>query len=222
MCRRTPRFIVESLTFGRLAIARAELKKHWTPSTNAFRQLLTWLDGDVDSGGENYLEMRRRLVGYFGRKNCLSADDLADETLNRVARRLEEEGVLTAEPAARYCYVTARFVFLEHIRRTESNQGSVEALAGSADLRSSLAAPADPDDENRRKLLNCLERCLEKLQPRDHDLILEYYRGEQRAKIENRRELAARLGLTINAVSIRACRIRDALELCVRTCHAEG
>jgi hypothetical protein len=176
---------------GALQSREQSLKKHWTPSTNAFHQLLTWLDGGVDCGGENYLEMRRRLVAYFGRKNCLCVDDLADETLNRVARRLEEEGVLTAGPAARYCYVTARFVFLESVRRAEFNQGNVEAIAGSADLRSSLAAPADPDVENRRMLLTCLERCLDKLQPRDHDLILEYYRGEQRTKIENRRELAA-------------------------------
>jgi hypothetical protein len=37
--------------------------------------------------------MHHRLVAYFDRKNCSSPADLADETLNRVARRLEEEGV---------------------------------------------------------------------------------------------------------------------------------
>jgi DNA-directed RNA polymerase specialized sigma24 family protein len=215
-------FVVESRQTGRCAIARAELKKDWTPSQSAFRHLLNWLDGGVDSGGENYLEMRRRLVGYFARRNCVCADDLADETLNRVARRLEEEGVLTAEPAGRYCYVMARFVFLEYLRRAEHDAVNVEAMAATSRLRASPAVAPDPDSEDRRKLLTCLERCLEKLQPREHELILEYYRGEQRAKIDNRRELAARLGLTLNAITIRACRIRDALELCVRTCHAEG
>jgi hypothetical protein len=45
------------------------------------------------SGSQRYLEMRHRLVAYFDRKNCISPADLADETLNHVARRLEEEGV---------------------------------------------------------------------------------------------------------------------------------
>jgi DNA-directed RNA polymerase specialized sigma24 family protein len=67
-------------------------------------------------------------------------------------------------------------------------------------------------------LLECLDCCLQKLEPRDRELILEYYVGEQRAKIESRRNIAAKLGLTINAVSIRACRIREKLEACMKTC----
>ena len=43
-----------------------------------FQRFLDWLNGDVSSGGEKYLELRRRLVGYFDRKNCGAADDLAD------------------------------------------------------------------------------------------------------------------------------------------------
>ena len=56
-----------------------------------FRQFLEWLDGGIDSGGQRYLEMHHRLVAYFDRKPCSSPADLADETLNRLARRLEEE-----------------------------------------------------------------------------------------------------------------------------------
>ena len=82
----------------------------------AFDRLLAWLDDGVDSHGERYLEMRRRLVGYFTRRNRPSADDLADETLNRVARTLEQSGVIETKPPARYCYVVARFVMLEDIR----------------------------------------------------------------------------------------------------------
>ena len=56
-------------------------------------QFLEWLDGGIHSGCQRYLEMHHRLVAYFDRKNCSSPADLADETLNRVARLLEEEGV---------------------------------------------------------------------------------------------------------------------------------
>ena len=85
------------------------MKKGWVPTRSALEHVLTWLDEGVDSGGEKYLEMRRRLVSYFDRKRCLSPDELADETLNRVARRLEEEGAITDAPA-RYCYIVAKYV----------------------------------------------------------------------------------------------------------------
>jgi DNA-directed RNA polymerase specialized sigma24 family protein len=193
----------------------AGFQQQWSPSRNAFRQLLHWLDEGTDSGGEKYLETRRRLVQYFDRKNCISPDELADETLNRVARRLAEEPTITETTPARYCYIAARFVFLEYLRRPGRTQVSLED--------SRIAAP-EPDRaaDAQGKRLTCLENCLGKLKLDHRQLILEYYRGEQREKIEHRRDLAARLGLTMNALSIRACRIRDGLEECVRNCCARN
>jgi len=186
----------------------AGLKKEWSLHESAFRGLLHWLDEGVDSAGERYLEIRRRLVSYFIRKNCQAADDLADETLTRVARRLEEEGAIADAPA-RYCYIVARFVFLEQLRRI--------APLPAGDTALHLAAPPEPDG-TREKRLACLDGCLGNLSAVDRELIVEYYCGEQRAKIEHRRVLAARLGLTANALSIRACRIRGRLEECVKGC----
>ena len=198
-------------------------KKDWSLTESALRQFLDWLDEGADSGGEKYLEMRRRLVSYFDHKNCLSPDDLADETLNRVARRLEEEGAITNTPPARYCYIVAKFVFLEYLRRNEHSQESFNDLSGSDHSASNPAASFEPDDarENKEKMLDCLERCLENLGPENRELIFQYYRGEQREKIENRRALAAQLNLSMNALSIRACRIRDKLEACMSKRFAE-
>jgi RNA polymerase sigma factor (sigma-70 family) len=208
-----------------MAIVKTQVKGGWSPTQSAFRGLLNWLDESGDSGGEKYLEMHRRLVSYFARKNCLSPDDLADETLTRVLRRLEEAGAIADMPAARYCYITARFVFLEYMRRAEYRQISLDVLPSSRYTASGLAAPSQPDDEieARAKRLDCLDDCLSKLSPDHRELISEYYRGERQVKIERRRELAARLGLTMNALTIRACRIREKLEACVRTAlDAEG
>jgi RNA polymerase sigma factor (sigma-70 family) len=202
------------------AFTMAELKKDWSLNPRAFRQFLNWLDEGVDSGGERYLEMRRRLARYFDRRNCSSPDDLADETLNRVARKLDEKGEIVGVSPAHYCYIVAKFVFLEFGRRSEHNQTSLDGALGSGLVMASLAVPArrEVDVVAKEKLFDCLERCLEKLPPEDRELILDYYRGEQRAKIERRSELAARFGLTLNALSIRACRIRSKLESCVSTC----
>ena len=191
-----------------------KLKKAWALNPGAFDRLLDWLDQGVVSNGEKYLEMRRRLLGYFERKNSLVPDELADETLNRVARRLEEEGTIETDIPAKYCYIVARLVFLEHVRAHARDQ----AMRGEIWEK----PMADEEDEARReteeRMLKCLEQCAGKLDSTNKKLIFGYYVGKERVKIDNRRALATALGISLNALSIRACRIRDKLELCVRQC----
>ena len=67
-------------------------------------------------------------------------------------------------------------------------------------------------------MLSCLEQCIGKLASAQRETILQYYSGKERLKIERRRTLAERFGITMNALSIRACRIRDKLEACVKHC----
>jgi RNA polymerase sigma factor (sigma-70 family) len=200
------------------ATPKSESKKDWELSGDAFRQLLQWLDDGTDSGGAKYLEMRRRLVAFFDRKNCLAPDDLVDETLNRVARRLKEVNAITDTTPAQYAYTVARFVFLEYLRRTETRAVRVDNLSKLDAPSVEVAADSEVSREEKEKLLDCLERCLDRLEPENRDLIMHYYRGEQRAKIENRRAMAERSGLTINALSIRACRVRGRLEACLSEC----
>ena len=193
-------------------IAKLNSKQGWTPTPTAFRSLLAWLDGGADSSGQSYVEMRRRLVSYFQRKRCPSADDLADETLNRVARRLEEEGGIRDATPSHYCYIVAKFVFLEHLRLTNRMRTSAAEAA-----RPSL--PAAEDEESR---LDCLDRCLLRLTPQERKIILGYYKGNQRRKIEQRRALAVDLAVTANALAIRACRIRIKIEACVQGCSGSA
>jgi len=174
---------------------------------------VSWLDEGVDSDGERYVEMRRRLVSYFSRRRCPSPDDMADETLNRVARKLEERGAIIDASPARYCYIVAKFVFLEYLRGAEPRQASLDNVRGGADA---LPGPASVYADE--KPFDCLDGCLRQLTAYDRALILDYYSGDQGTRIECRRQLAARLGLTANALSIRACRIRSTLEACVREC----
>ena len=191
---------------------RTEQKKDWTLSSAAFRRLLEWLDEGADSGGQKYLEMRGRLIAFFDRKNCLLPEELADETLNRVARRLEETGEIETETPAKYCYITARFVFLESLRGKEKQNVPLD------ESLNQRAAVETGEKEEKEKMLVCLEDCTGKLDAQNREIILGYYVGEERTKIENRRAIAARLEISVNALSIRACRIRDKLETCVKKC----
>ena len=159
--------------------------------------------------------MRRRLVAYFDRKCCKTPDDLADETLNRVARRLEEENISGAEDPAKYCYIVARFVFMEYLRSSRQEDALASELARSA---TEATTEFDQSQEEKDILLTCLEGCINSLDLEGRQIILGYYVGKEREKIENRRSLAQTLGITSNALSIRACRIRAKLEKCVREC----
>ena len=188
----------------------------------AFGRLLEWLDDGVDSHGESYVEIRRRLVSYFDRRNRLSADELADETLNRIGRTLEKDGTIAVRPPARYCYVVAKFVLLEDIRR-ERKHVSLDEERGAAASRMHTKALFEPDEGQaaQERRLESIDSCLQKLKPDQRELIVEYYRDAQRQKIERRRDLAKQLGISMNALGIRASRIRSTLEACVEeSCKA--
>jgi RNA polymerase sigma factor (sigma-70 family) len=179
----------------------------------AFDRLLQWLDDGVDSHGEGYIEVRRRLVSYFERRNRLAADDLADETLSRVARTLQEVGVIETTPPARYCYVVARFVLLEDVRHDHRER----RLRSEAAAASRAVGLVDPDREQmiRDERLDGLERCLQRLPAEQRELVVEYYRDAGRQGIDHRRRMAERLGISRNALGVRAFRIREALMTCV-------
>lgn len=187
------------------------------PTRRAFERLLGWLDEGGDSGGRRYVEMRARLVRYFQCKRCANPDDLADDTLNRVARRLEEAGQIVGTAPARYCYIVAKFVLLEHLRKPDSQ------AVGRTAPSEQLPALTDSSQEaaRRERLLDCLDRCMRGLPADEAQLILDYYRGEQRVKIEQRRRLAADRNLSPNALKIRACRIREKLEACINACRTD-
>ena len=186
-------------------------------SAEAFRRFLSWLDNSIRSEGGSYNEMRGRLVAYFDRKNCRDPDELADETLNRVARRLEEEGQINTEAPAKYCYTIARYVFLEYLRTRENRNVPLDDV-----IAGKIVVAADPEDaeekEIKEKMLNCLEKCVEKLEPANREIIIRYYYGIEKVKIENRKSIAASLNISMNALSIRAYRVRDKLEACVKEC----
>jgi DNA-directed RNA polymerase specialized sigma24 family protein len=185
----------------------------------AFGRLLAWLDDGLDSHGERYLEMRRRLVAYFDRRNRPNSDELADETLTRIGRTLEQDGHIDTTPPARYCYVVAKFVLLEDFRR-DKRHARLDTVWQIDHARAAMAADANEAASHEGRL-DCLDRCLDELHADQRQLIVEYYAEAQRQRIEGRRALASRLGITMNALAIRACRIRDTLQACIERCRRQ-
>jgi DNA-directed RNA polymerase specialized sigma24 family protein len=170
----------------------------------AFDLLLARLDGERQQAGLKYELLRRKLVKFFEWRGGASCEDLADDTINRVARKLEAGEEI--RDLAAYCAGTARLVFLESLR-SRHNEESFEPFPESS---SSL----DPEMGMR---MDCLESCLRKLPPEEADLIMQYYQSEK-PNIAARREFASRLGIPLNALRIRTHRIRARLENCVEQC----
>jgi DNA-directed RNA polymerase specialized sigma24 family protein len=203
---------------GAKIVRNSEKKSSWQLTDSAWKQLLVWLDQGSDSRGQRYLEIRQRLVAFFDRKNCAMPDALADETLNRVARRLEEEERIETDAPAHYCYIVARYVFLESLRQRRLSEVSVHEIRHLRPVHDPTPMQAD---EGHEKRLDCLDQCVGRLDQASREIITRYYQGSERIKIENRRALAAELGLSANALTIRACRIRAKLESCVKQCAGD-
>lgn len=198
----------------------SSLKKDWVLTRDAFDKLLASLDTDRERAAEKYEDLRRTLVTYFEFRDAPVPEDLADETLNRAARRLCEGQEVYASNPASYFYGVARNVWREHLAGPGKNVLSFEELpAGRAGAEDPFETSArDQERAEREKRLTCLEQCLHTMAPDARELITSYYQGERDVKIRGRKALAERLGLPPNALRIRACRIRAKIEECVRGC----
>lgn len=164
--------------------------------------LLRFLGSDRDEAGKKFEEIRRRLLKIFTCRGCTEPEALADETFNRVASKIQDvAGSYVGDPAL-YFYGVARKVFLEWMRK-----GSARTMV-----------PPAASTRERELELDCLDHCLDRLTSRNRDLILGYYREEEEGKIEHRRALAGEWGIGMNALRIRAHRIRSEMERCVLHC----
>ena len=184
-------------------------KTKWSLTPEAFDKLLNAFSADRDEAGVQYEIMRRKLVRFFEWRKVESADEYADETINRVARRIEEGEVI--ENLNGYFYGVARMVYLEALKDQERAVVSIDDEPHIRDKK----APEPTESEPR---VVCFDQCLDSLPADNRRLIVNYYQEERRAKIELRQELADSLQIPLNALRIRAHRIRMRLEQCITQC----
>jgi RNA polymerase sigma factor (sigma-70 family) len=175
----------------------------------AFDKLLNAFSVDRDQAGAEYEKTRRKLVRFFEWRAIGSADDYADETFNRVARRIDEGQQI--DNLLGYTFEVARLVFMEALK--QQARAPVPLPDEPDRLRENAPAVIEPDER-----LICLDGCLDSLTPDNRKLIVDYYQEERRAKIELRQELADRFQIPLNALRIRAHRIRMSLEKCITNC----
>lgn len=168
-----------------------------------FASFLEWLAPDHDSAGEEYERLRFRLCTFFSQRHCVFADELADETINRVILKSSEEQI---ENKLAYCYGVARNVYRESLRRERPHLDIDEVTI-------SAKAP-----EQQTFSSECLDQCLEKLPPESRTLLLDYFSEAKMAKIQLHRRISEGLQTTQTALRMRVMRTKQKLKICVQEC----
>ena len=183
-------------------------KSEWTLSAEALAKFLACLDPDADCAGSKYESLRLTLMKFFDWRGAHFPEECADETINRVIRKIDEGETIRDIPT--YCHGVARLVLLEKLKSPDNRRTDFEELPPAA-----LVAP-EPEEVDEKQ--ECFERCLKELPIESRQLILQYYSDEKREKIDRRLSLARRLSIPLNALRSRAQRIRNRLEDCVNGC----
>jgi DNA-directed RNA polymerase specialized sigma24 family protein len=178
------------------------VRKDWVLTQDDFDRLLTWLDKDPDQAGAKYEYIRRALVKMFVNRECANAEDLADETINRVTAKLEDIIGHYVGQKELYFYGVARIVLKEYKAKSIKHPACL------------LPEPEKIPEE----YYTCLEKCLTKLSELNRELVLKYYLRNKQAKIDYRKELAESLGISSANLRMRVCRIRNDLRRCISRC----
>jgi len=166
----------------------------WELSGEALEGLLQALGSDPSAAGRRYELLRRKLTDFFAWRRCELPEELADEALDRLARRL-----MQGEPIEKiefYALGIARVLLKEAARRTEQRKIALREMR--------IQPPAAAETE----MLDAVERCLATLPESSRELIARYYSGQRAA-------LADELGISLNTLRNRALRIREKLYECV-------
>jgi RNA polymerase sigma factor (sigma-70 family) len=204
-----------------------------TLSQENFERLLCWLCPDSERAGNEYVRIRNDLIKYFSSMLAWTvADDLADQCLDRVAKKVGSLPPYWADKLP-YCKAVARYIYLEYIKSHAFLTESVEdeELERERQHLNPVSFNQEIESEQAREkdqMLECQERCLQNLPEGERALIETYYRAddpeETRKKVETgghidaRKKLAERLGMSRNTLRVRLHRIRVTLRQCIEEC----
>jgi DNA-directed RNA polymerase specialized sigma24 family protein len=167
-----------------------------------FDRLLDWLDADREQAGVIYERIRWRLVAILASRGCSTPEEVADETIDRVARRVVDIRDTYRGDKAIYFLGVMNNVHHEYLRRPSLSR---------------LVEPEE-DIEAKERMHMCLDQCLDKLAPYSRQLIEKYYTGNKQAKIDLRKRIARELGIKATTLRLRALRIREKLQTCIQHC----
>lgn len=166
---------------------------------------------------DEYQRIRAKLGRYFRTYAVLDPDELADESIDRIALKLGNGEPLELSTDS-YFMTVAKFVWLEHRRRKLNRSVSLD------DEEVHYEPAYDPIEEAERTSerikreigLEAISDCKRHLSEQDLEILQTYDLGSGREKIERRNALAAKLGKSKSTLIVAISRIRSKVKECVR------
>ena len=183
------------------------IRRGWVLSQDAWSNFLRRLDADRDQAGQKYEVLRARLITIFRCRGFADPASLADESIDRIAKGMEREEIRDIFP---YASGVARHVASEAHRRPA--QVSLDKI------REPRQRDVSDGEAKIATQMVCLDICMASLSEIDRDLIRGWYQNEKGQKAEDKRQLAASLGISIGTLRVRAFRVRDQTRHCVSKC----
>src|SRR4029079_14777406 len=116
-------------------------RRRWQRNRTPLERLRSSLDSDVSRAAQQYERLRERLILYFSGRRCPDPEDSADETIDRISRRID--GGEQIRDVTRFAYAVALLVLSESFKRVRRREG-VLARLGSSAAAPSAVAPGNP------------------------------------------------------------------------------
>jgi DNA-directed RNA polymerase specialized sigma24 family protein len=168
-------------------------------------ELFKLLEPDLQSTEKRYRQCRFKLIKFFAWKYCEDPDNLADETISRLVKKVRDGQRISADNPYSYVYGIATNVFREYLRAKKKNT----RLADIDEARETAVQPVTDD---------CKKLCFKQLPREKRELLARYYAGDDRGEIAREQEL------TLNALRLQVHRIKQWLRRCREDCqkHSAG
>lgn len=179
----------------------------------SFNELLAWLHPEPETAALMYETIRADLIRIFRWRSCSDPEGMADETIIRVTRKVGEIAASYIGSHTSYFYGVAKNLLHEYDRRRD--------VSLSPPAEQFILAPQTEEDDSSERVYECFEGCLKRLEAAERKLVIRYYDGQGRAKIDGRKRLAGKLGIDLNALRVRTRRIRAKLRECIEKCLAK-
>lgn len=176
-----------------------------------FDEILAWLNPDREVAAVMYVQLRHDLAKLFTFRGCNDPEGLTDKVFDRVAKKLDEVRPTYVGDRRPYFRAVANNLVKEDLKKARFQVSLEEPeWREPTALRSKEDATEDMEE--------CLSSCLQKLNPENRQLIVDYYAKEKQAKIDHRSELAQQLGISVVNLRVKAHRIRLSLHACIERC----
>jgi DNA-directed RNA polymerase specialized sigma24 family protein len=191
-------------------------------------KLLAWYNPDPAEAKEEHQRHHKSLLMFMRRRNVRDAQGAVGEIFARVVAKLaadEFPEIKSEDERGRYLFGYAKNVCKEFLKQQQQFQVSLDSPNRNGITPSTPAAGEGVHEGVEKSALRtrvraCFGRCLNCLKREDVEMLLEYYRGEKGRQITIRKALAERLGLTMNALTLRVRDRRKTLRQCVEPCLA--